>query len=117
MILVFLPPTKFFAIRLKLAVVGFWLIGMLLMCFLKKIDVLVLVCSVYWYVNTVHRNLESENSQDYAQKPQRNCTFMIMNSASEIYYFYSTVCLIKVTVQADCKEQKAGTMHLQGPKV
>jgi hypothetical protein len=25
-------------------------------------------------------NLKSENSQDYAQKPQRNCTFM--NSAS-----------------------------------
>jgi hypothetical protein len=27
------------------------------------------------------RNLKSENSQDYAQKPQLNCTFM--NSASE----------------------------------
>jgi hypothetical protein len=27
-----------------------------------------------------YRNLTSENSQDYAQKPQRNCTFM--NSAS-----------------------------------
>ena len=27
-----------------------------------------------------YRNLKSENSQDYAQKPQRNCTFM--NSAS-----------------------------------
>jgi hypothetical protein len=26
-----------------------------------------------------YRNLKSENSQDYAQKPQRNCTFM--NSA------------------------------------
>ncbi len=23
-----------------------------------------------------YRNLKSENSQDYAQKPQRNCTFM-----------------------------------------
>jgi hypothetical protein len=31
------------------------------------------VCNVYG-------NLKSENSQDYAQKPQRNCTFM--NSAS-----------------------------------
>jgi hypothetical protein len=31
-------------------------------------------------VNTVKRNLKSENSQDYAQKPQLNCTFM--NSAS-----------------------------------
>ncbi len=28
----------------------------------------------------VSGNLKSENSQDYAQKPQRNCTFM--NSAS-----------------------------------
>ncbi len=35
-----------------------------------------LVC----YVNIVYRNLKSENSQVYAQKPQRNCTFM--NSAS-----------------------------------
>ncbi len=31
-------------------------------------------------VNIVYVNLKSENSQDYAQKPQRNCTFM--NSAS-----------------------------------
>jgi hypothetical protein len=28
-----------------------------------------------------YRNLQAENSQDYAQKPQRNCTFM--NSASD----------------------------------
>ncbi len=32
------------------------------------------------YVNIVYGNLKSENSQDYAQKPQQNCTFM--NSAS-----------------------------------
>jgi hypothetical protein len=30
-------------------------------------------------VNIVYGNLKSESSQDYAQKPQRNCTFM--NSA------------------------------------
>ncbi len=30
-----------------------------------------LVCNV----NIVDRNLKSENSQDYAQKPQRDCTF------------------------------------------
>ncbi len=35
-----------------------------------------LVCKV----NIVHGNLKFENPQDYAQKPQRNCTFM--NSAS-----------------------------------
>ncbi len=28
-----------------------------------------------------YRNLKSENSQDYAQKPERDCTFM--NSVSE----------------------------------
>ncbi len=36
-----------------------------------------LVCNVN---HCVYGNLKSENSQDYAQKPQRNCTFM--NSAS-----------------------------------
>jgi hypothetical protein len=35
-----------------------------------------LVCNV----KIVYRNLKSENSQDYGQKPQRNCTSM--NSAS-----------------------------------
>jgi hypothetical protein len=35
-----------------------------------------LVCNV----NIVYGNLKSENSHDYAQKPQRNCTFM--NSAA-----------------------------------
>jgi hypothetical protein len=34
-------------------------------------------------VNIVYGNLESENSQDYAQKPQRNCTFM--NSTSGLF--------------------------------
>ncbi len=34
-----------------------------------------LICNV----NIVSRNLKPENSQDYAQKPQQNCTFM--NSA------------------------------------
>ncbi len=31
-------------------------------------------------VNIAYGNLKSENSQDYGQNPQRNCTFM--NSAS-----------------------------------
>jgi hypothetical protein len=30
-----------------------------------------LICNV----NIVYGNLKSENSQDYAQKPQQNCTF------------------------------------------
>ncbi len=35
-----------------------------------------LVCNV----NIVYGNLKSENSQDYAQKPQRNCTSMNLAS-------------------------------------
>jgi hypothetical protein len=38
-----------------------------------------LVCNI----NMAYGNLKPENSQDYAQKPQRNCTFM--NSASGWY--------------------------------
>ncbi len=43
---------------------------------LPSISGLKLVCDV----NIVYGNIKSENSEDYAQKPQRNCTFM--NSAS-----------------------------------
>ncbi len=42
-------------------------------------SVLKLVCNV----DIVYGNLKSENSQDYVQKPQRNCTFM--NSASGFF--------------------------------
>jgi hypothetical protein len=38
-----------------------------------------LVCNV----NIVYGNLKSENSQDYTQKPQRNCMFV--NSASGVF--------------------------------
>jgi hypothetical protein len=30
-----------------------------------------------------YRNLKSDNSQDYAQKPQRNCTFMSLDSGHD----------------------------------
>ncbi len=33
------------------------------------------------YVNIVYGNRKSENSKDYAKKPQRNCTFMNSDSA------------------------------------
>ncbi len=33
-------------------------------------------------VNIVYGNLKSENSPDYAQKPQRNCTFVNLASVS-----------------------------------
>jgi hypothetical protein len=42
-----------------------------------------LVCNV----TIVYGNLKSENSQDHAQKPQRNCTFM--NTASGLDLFFS----------------------------
>jgi hypothetical protein len=29
----------------------------------------------FYNIHIVHGNLKSENSQDYAQKPQQNCTF------------------------------------------
>ncbi len=35
-------------------------------------------------VNNVYGDLKSKNSQDYVQKPQRNCTFM--NSVSAFFY-------------------------------
>ncbi len=42
--------------------------------------------------NVVYGDLKSENSQDYAQKPQRNCTFMFQfletkNQGRALYYF------------------------------
>jgi hypothetical protein len=43
-----------------------------------------LVCNV----NFVYWILKSENSQDYAQKPQRNCT--LMNSASLVKFIFYT---------------------------
>jgi hypothetical protein len=39
-------------------------------------------------VHIVYRNLKSENSQDYAQKPQRNCTFMNSASGQPFQYFF-----------------------------
>ncbi len=43
---------------------------------LSKSGLKLRVCNV----NIVYENQKSENSQDYAQKPRRNCT--LMNSAS-----------------------------------
>ncbi len=39
-----------------------------------------------------YRNLKSENSVDYAQKPQQNCTFM--NSASGLFTVQQTFCRV-----------------------
>jgi hypothetical protein len=42
-------------------------------------EINVTACTIVWFKNP-YRNPKFENSQDYAQKLQRNCTFM--NSAS-----------------------------------
>jgi hypothetical protein len=49
-----------------------------------------LVCNV----NIVYGNLKSENSQDYAQKPQRNCT--CVNSAAGGYAVYIVHCSLEM---------------------
>jgi hypothetical protein len=43
-------------------------------------------------VNIVNGNLKSENSQDNAQKPQRNCTFMNLASGHFIFLFGKDSC-------------------------
>ncbi len=49
-----------------------------------------LVCKITLYteilsLRTPYRNLKSENSQDYAQKPQQNCTFMNLASDYDVH--------------------------------
>jgi hypothetical protein len=45
-----------------------------------------------YYVNFLYGNLKFENSQDYAQKPQRNCAFMISSSViSKRYFMFKTL--------------------------
>ncbi len=63
-------------------------------------------------VNIVYGNLRSDNSQDYAQKPQQNCTFM--NSAAA-----HALLAILVLIQRNCKVKihptvrgQAGYSHL-----
>ncbi len=61
-----------------------------------------LVCNV----NIVYGNLKSENFQDYAQKPQRNCMFM--NSASVRDYRCTLVLLLLPTTS------RVGNLRLAG---
>jgi hypothetical protein len=54
-----------------------------------------LVCNV----NIVNENLKSENSQDYVQKPQRNCTFMKSASVGLVNFSsWLTVATIALVV-------------------
>ncbi len=39
-------------------------------------------------IRNTYRNVKSENSQDYAQKPQRNCTFMNLASCPPSFSDY-----------------------------
>ncbi len=52
-----------------------------------------------WNVNIVYGYLKSENSQDYAQEPRRNCTFM--NSASRHQTTQKNWCLQTTWPQQD----------------
>ncbi len=61
---------------------------------LNKSD-LKLVCNV----NIVYGNLKSENSQDYAQKPYQNCTFM--NLASGTRTSKSYICEVELEVSTE----------------
>ncbi len=58
-----------------------------------------------------HKNPKSENSQHYAQKPQRNCTFMIsatglkpLNHLMTQSYIYSSVSSLSRDLIADCTQ-------------
>ncbi len=42
----------------------------------------------YYCLRNPYRNLKSENSQDYAQKPQRNCMFMNSATVHSTYMHY-----------------------------
>ncbi len=39
--------------------------------------------STFWKAKNEGRNRKSDKSQDYAQKPQRNCTFMTYISGAD----------------------------------
>jgi hypothetical protein len=42
-------------------------------------------------MQTLYKDLKSENSQDYAQKPQRNRAFMNSASGSEVCQNYCAI--------------------------
>jgi hypothetical protein len=47
-----------------------------------------------------YRNLKSENSQDYAEKSQRNCMFM--NSASSYVQEYNLLQALSTFISGGC---------------
>ncbi len=49
-------------------------------------------------VNFVYGNLKSENFQDFAQKPQQNCTFMNLASWAKLYLYLRLISFAKFTV-------------------
>ncbi len=54
-----------------------------------------LVCNV----NSVNRHLKPENSQDYSQKPQRNCAFMNSASVQRITGWDLVECTCRIECQ------------------
>ncbi len=63
-------------------------------------------------VNIVYRNLKSENSQDYAQKPLRNCMFMNSASVRLSEVLYIARCTISQCMYGCCNAQAANTYKL-----
>ncbi len=51
----------------------------------------IVVRNWFWNVNIVYRILKSENSQDYSQKSQRNCTFMNSASGKRLFFFLQRI--------------------------
>jgi hypothetical protein len=50
--------------------------------------------TVPYGLRNTYRYLKSENSQDYAQKPQRNCTFMNLSSELKHINFSSPTGIV-----------------------
>ncbi len=65
-------------------------------------------------IRNPYRDLSFENSQDYAQKPQRNCTFM--NSASVHGCFFSWCIALKLLkIQEICRVKSMGENRQHRP--
>jgi hypothetical protein len=62
-------------------------------------------------VNIVYGNLLTENSQDYAQKPQQNYTFMI--SASELHVY---LCVCRHPVHAATRSNTTDLRYIFVPR-
>ncbi len=61
-----------------------------------------LVCNV----NIAYGNLKSENSQDYAQQPRRNCTFYDFGIRSNKKTYQSIMAVLSSALRIYARTQK-----------